>query len=136
MLHAGLVDEVRQIFVPDADYTKGIRRSIGVPEMDQYLREDTNLEKDDESKKLILQSSIEAIKCNTCTLIDHQLGKIKRLTNEKMWLVYHTNATDVFREVRNEGDDEAWKNIVLKPCQKFVENFLKNDDHDIIIQSA
>uniref|UniRef100_A0A3Q7ITK7 Uncharacterized protein n=1 Tax=Solanum lycopersicum TaxID=4081 RepID=A0A3Q7ITK7_SOLLC len=33
-----LVDEVRQIFIPDAYYTKGIRRSIGVPEMDRYLR--------------------------------------------------------------------------------------------------
>uniref|UniRef100_M1DVM4 Cytokinin biosynthetic isopentenyltransferase n=1 Tax=Solanum tuberosum TaxID=4113 RepID=M1DVM4_SOLTU len=36
----GLVDEVRQIFIPDADYTKGIRRSIGVPEMASYLREE------------------------------------------------------------------------------------------------
>jgi len=42
MLHAGLVDEVRQIFIPDADYTKGIRRSIGVPEMASYLREEKN----------------------------------------------------------------------------------------------
>ena len=54
MLHAGLVDEVRQIFIPDADYTKGIRRSIGVPEMDRYLREETNLDGDDESKQMIL----------------------------------------------------------------------------------
>uniref|UniRef100_M1DF44 Cytokinin synthase 1 n=1 Tax=Solanum tuberosum TaxID=4113 RepID=M1DF44_SOLTU len=35
----GLVDEVRQIFIPDADYTKGIRLSIGVPEMAKYLIE-------------------------------------------------------------------------------------------------
>ncbi|WMV24928.1 hypothetical protein MTR67_018313 [Solanum verrucosum] len=27
----GLVDELRQILIQDADYTKGIRRSIGVP---------------------------------------------------------------------------------------------------------
>ncbi len=50
MLHAGLVDEVRQIFIPDADYTKKIRRSIGVPNMDRYLREETNIDGDDESK--------------------------------------------------------------------------------------
>ncbi|WMV07706.1 hypothetical protein MTR67_001091 [Solanum verrucosum] len=36
MVNAGLVDEVRQIFIPDADYTKGIRRSIGVSEMARY----------------------------------------------------------------------------------------------------
>uniref|UniRef100_M1DT27 Isopentenyltransferase n=1 Tax=Solanum tuberosum TaxID=4113 RepID=M1DT27_SOLTU len=33
MVNAGMVDEVRQIFIPDADYTKEIQRSIGVPEM-------------------------------------------------------------------------------------------------------
>uniref|UniRef100_M1DYC8 Isopentenyltransferase n=1 Tax=Solanum tuberosum TaxID=4113 RepID=M1DYC8_SOLTU len=33
MVNAGQVDEVRQIFIPDADYTKRIRLSIGVPEM-------------------------------------------------------------------------------------------------------
>ncbi|XP_069146889.1 adenylate isopentenyltransferase 5, chloroplastic-like [Solanum lycopersicum] len=59
MVKAGLVDEVRQIFIPDADYTKGIRRSIGVPEMDRYLREETNIDGDDESKKMILQASIQ-----------------------------------------------------------------------------
>uniref|UniRef100_A0A3Q7IX99 Uncharacterized protein n=1 Tax=Solanum lycopersicum TaxID=4081 RepID=A0A3Q7IX99_SOLLC len=62
MVKAGLVDEVRQIFIPsifipDADYTKEIRRSIGVPEMDIYLREETNIDGDDESKKMILQAS-------------------------------------------------------------------------------
>ena len=51
------MDEVRQIFIPDADYTKGIRLSIGVPEMDRYLREETNIDGDDESKKMILQAS-------------------------------------------------------------------------------
>uniref|UniRef100_M1D8K2 ATP binding protein n=1 Tax=Solanum tuberosum TaxID=4113 RepID=M1D8K2_SOLTU len=58
MVNAGMVDEVRQIFIPDADYTKVIRRSIGVPEMVNYLREEKNIDGDDESKKMILQASI------------------------------------------------------------------------------
>ena len=135
MLHAGLVDEVRQIFVPDADYTRRIRRSIGVPEIDKYLREEENLDEDVESKKMILQSSIEDIKRNTWTLIDHQLEKIKRLMNEKMWLVNQINATEVFQKDREEGVDEAWKNVVLKQCLIIVKEFLKNDDHKIIIES-
>ena len=57
MLHAGLVDEVRQIFIPDADYTKGIRRSICVPEMASYLREEKNIDGEDESKKMTFQVS-------------------------------------------------------------------------------
>ncbi|KAG5629642.1 hypothetical protein H5410_001359 [Solanum commersonii] len=44
-----LVDEVQQILIPDEDYTKGIRRSIGVPEMAKYLREEKNIDRDDES---------------------------------------------------------------------------------------
>ena len=103
MLHAGLVDEVRQIFIPsifipDADYTKGIRRSIGVPEMDRYLREETNIDGDDESKKMILQASISSIKRNTRMLIRNQLDKIQRLISEKMWSVHHIIATNIFKE--------------------------------------
>uniref|UniRef100_A0A3Q7ITQ0 Adenylate isopentenyltransferase n=1 Tax=Solanum lycopersicum TaxID=4081 RepID=A0A3Q7ITQ0_SOLLC len=88
MVKAGLVDEVRQIFIPDADYTKGIRRSIGVPEMDRYLREETNIYGDDESKQMILQASISSIKRNT----------------------------HVFKEDREEDIDEAWRNTVFQPC--------------------
>uniref|UniRef100_M1DNH7 Adenylate isopentenyltransferase n=1 Tax=Solanum tuberosum TaxID=4113 RepID=M1DNH7_SOLTU len=32
----GLVDEIRKFFIRNADYTKGIRRSIGVPELARY----------------------------------------------------------------------------------------------------
>ncbi|KAG5610066.1 hypothetical protein H5410_021347 [Solanum commersonii] len=55
MVNAGMVDEVRQIFIPEADYTKGIRQSIGVPEMARYLREEKNIDGDDESNKMIVQ---------------------------------------------------------------------------------
>ena len=63
------MDEVRQILFPNADYTKGIRRSISVPEMDRYLREETNIDGDNESKQMILQASISSIKRNTRMLI-------------------------------------------------------------------
>uniref|UniRef100_M1DKI2 Isopentenyltransferase n=1 Tax=Solanum tuberosum TaxID=4113 RepID=M1DKI2_SOLTU len=72
----GLVDEVRQIFIPDAYYTKRIRQSIGVPEMAKYLREEKNIDGYDESKKMILQASISNIKRNTRIFICNQLEKI------------------------------------------------------------
>jgi len=134
MLHAGLVDEVRQIFIPDADYTKGIRRSIGVPEMASYLREEKNIDGDDESKKMILQASISSIKRNTRILICNQLDKILLLINEKMWPVHHIIATDVFKEDRKEVVDEAWRNSVFQPCLDIVKRFLKNDDYNIIVE--
>ncbi|GAB2291239.1 hypothetical protein Dimus_025495 [Dionaea muscipula] len=52
MVAAGLVQELRQIFEPDADYTRGIRRAIGVEEFHSYF-------------KLLLQ--LEA----TCTAANH-----------------------------------------------------------------
>ena len=134
MLHVGLVDEVRQIFIPDADYTKGIRRSIGVPEMDRYLREETNIDRDDESKQMILQASISSIKHSARMLICNQLDKIQRLISEKMWSVHHIIATDVFKEDREEDLDEAWTNTVLQPCLDIVKRFLKSNHHNIIIE--
>uniref|UniRef100_A0A3Q7JL74 Uncharacterized protein n=1 Tax=Solanum lycopersicum TaxID=4081 RepID=A0A3Q7JL74_SOLLC len=101
-----------------ADYTKGIRRSIGVPEMDKYLREKTNTDGDDESTQMILQASIYSIKCNTCMLIRNQLDKIQRLINEKV--------------IEDLG--EACGNTVLQPCLDIVKRFLKNDNHNIIIE--
>ncbi|WMV07752.1 hypothetical protein MTR67_001137 [Solanum verrucosum] len=134
MVNGGLVDEVRQFYIPDADYTKGIQRSIGFPEMAKYLREEKNIDGDDESKKMILQASISSIKRNTRMLICNQLDKIQRLINEKMWSVNHIIATDVFKEDRKEVVDEAWRNTVLQPCLDIVERFLKNDDHNINIE--
>nr|XP_004250601.1 adenylate isopentenyltransferase 5, chloroplastic-like [Solanum lycopersicum] len=134
MVKAGLVDEVRQIFIPDAYYTKGIRRSISVPEMDKYFREQTNIDGDDDSKNMILQASISSIKRNTRMLICNQLDKIQRLISEKMWSVHHIIATDVFKEDKEEDTDEAWTNTVLQPCLDIVKRFLKSDHHNIIIE--
>ncbi|KAG5629945.1 hypothetical protein H5410_001662 [Solanum commersonii] len=72
-----LVDEVWQIFILDANYIKGIRLSIGIPEMDKYLREEKNIDEDDESKKMILRASISSIKGNTRILIWNQFDKIQ-----------------------------------------------------------
>ncbi|WMV24941.1 hypothetical protein MTR67_018326 [Solanum verrucosum] len=70
--------------------------------MDKYLREETNIDEDNESKKTILQSSIANIKRNTRLLICHQHDKIQRLINEKIWLVHHIIAIDVFKEIETK----------------------------------
>uniref|UniRef100_A0A3Q7ITH4 Uncharacterized protein n=1 Tax=Solanum lycopersicum TaxID=4081 RepID=A0A3Q7ITH4_SOLLC len=117
-----------------ANYTKGIRRSIGVPEMERYLREETNIDRDDESKKMILQASISSINRNTRMLICNQLDKIQRLIREKMWSMHHIIVTDVFKEDKEEDTDEAWTNTVLQPCLDIVQRFLKSNHHNIIIE--
>ncbi|OIT22907.1 adenylate isopentenyltransferase 5, chloroplastic [Nicotiana attenuata] len=130
MVHAGLVDEVRGIFVPDADYTKGIRRSIGVPEMDMYLREENKSNINEAAKQILLESAIEEIKLNTCKLVCCQLEKIRRLRNKKMWPIHQIDATNVHKKSGKEADD-AWNEMVLKPCLEIVEEFLKDDEKNV-----
>ncbi|PHU13504.1 hypothetical protein BC332_14709 [Capsicum chinense] len=61
-----LVDEVWGIFSPEADYNKGIQRSIGVLDMDKYFREENRFDAGEEStKKKLLESAVEEIKRTT-----------------------------------------------------------------------
>ncbi|KAF5203833.1 tRNA dimethylallyltransferase [Thalictrum thalictroides] len=121
MVSSGLIDEVRDVFKPDADYTKGIRQSIGVPEMDKYLRLESEV--NEETRKELLKEAIDEIKDNTCKLIHRQLEKIHRLQNRPGWNIRRIDATEVFLK----GGKEAlvlWEKIVLEPSTKIVEHFL------------
>ena len=102
--------------------------------MDRYLRQEKNIDGDDESKQMILHASISSIRRNTRMLICNQLDKIQRLISEKMWSVHHIIVTDVFKEDKEEDTDEAWTNTVLQPYLDIVKRFLKNDHHNIIIE--
>ncbi|PWA92142.1 tRNA isopentenyltransferase [Artemisia annua] len=121
MLDSGLLNEVRNIFDPKADYTRGIRKSIGVPELDEYLRVETKV--DHKTAQRLLDAAISNIKSNTCKLIVSQLLKIYRLKKELGWPINRIDATIVFEKQGNEVED-AWEDYVLQPCFKIVGNFL------------
>ncbi|KAH7866292.1 hypothetical protein Vadar_018376 [Vaccinium darrowii] len=123
MVHAGLVKEVRGMFVPRADYTRGIHRAIGVPELDKYFRADTMVEVDDKSKEVLLQSAIEEIKSNTRKLVVNQLAKIQRLRNERGWHMHHINVTPIFEKCGDAANFE-WEKVVLRPSLEIVSKFL------------
>ncbi|XP_028759948.1 adenylate isopentenyltransferase 5, chloroplastic-like [Neltuma alba] len=124
MIKAGQVDEVRQFFDPAGDYTTGIRRAIGVPEFDEFLR--TEATADEGTKKRLLEAAIAKIKANNCSLARRQIQKIHRLYN--MWKrnAYRLDATEVFTK---SGDDaeELWETHVLAKSQRIVRKFLHND---------
>ncbi|GAA0185067.1 RNA processing factor [Lithospermum erythrorhizon] len=125
MLKAGLVDEVREFFDPNGDYTLGIKRAIGVPEMDEYFRNE--LIYDDEKKAKILDEAIEKIKENTCKLARRQLQNIRRLKNQLGCHMHRLDATDAFLKRGTEAE-EAWENLVAKPSTLIVNQFLYEDD--------
>ncbi|XP_076942012.1 adenylate isopentenyltransferase 3, chloroplastic-like [Bidens hawaiensis] len=82
MVAAGMVEEVKSMYNPDADYTKGIRRAIGVPELDSYFRAENS---SSAARKVLLESAINEVKINTFKRAQRQVKKIYRLRDEKGW---------------------------------------------------
>lgn len=103
MVGSGLLNEVYDIFNPNADYTRGLRQAIGVREFESFLttidapsgttdgsaslktvnsgdkilkehtREMLN-SSDDNQHKILLSEAIENVKLNTRRLVRRQVG--------------------------------------------------------------
>ncbi|GLU08999.1 hypothetical protein SLE2022_258790 [Rubroshorea leprosula] len=122
MVEAGMVDEVGEMFVPEADYERGVRRAIGAPELDKYFRAK---EVNAETKKQLLEEGIEEVKVNTLKLVIRQIEKIKRLRDDRQWPLHRLDATPVF-ENGGKGDLNAWQNMVMNPSREIITAFLNN----------
>ncbi|EEF43310.1 adenylate isopentenyltransferase 5, chloroplastic [Ricinus communis] len=122
MVDAGLVDEIRGFFAPGIDYSKGVWRAIGVPEMEKYFLAEKNMA-DETTKRILLDAAIQETKENTCKLVNSQIAKINMFRKKLGWKLHRLNATSVFEKAGIEADD-AWKKMVLNPSLKIVGDFL------------
>ncbi|CAL5385693.1 unnamed protein product [Camellia sinensis] len=129
MVDAGIVDEVRELFTPEVDYTRGIRRAIGVREMDRYFRVEPEI--DNETKEMLLGVAIEEIKANTRKLVHTQLTKIHRLRDKLGWPLHRIDATCVFEKGGQEAN-HAWEELVAKPSLEVVNEFLKENKNGVV----
>ncbi|TKY72109.1 Adenylate isopentenyltransferase 5 [Spatholobus suberectus] len=118
MIEAGQVDEVREFFDPRADYSKGIRRAIGVPEFDDFLTAEAS-GADDRTKKSLLEAAIARLKINNCTLASRQIQKIHRLHGLWKRSMHRLDATEVFL-----GSRDAWHDHVLAKSLMILHKFL------------
>lgn len=124
MVAAGLVEETAEFFAPGGDYSRGIRRAIGVPEMDEFFRNEYYSPE-------LLRKAIDQIKANTRNLARHQLQNICRLEEQFQWRIHRLNATEAF--LRRCGDgDEAWERVVAGPSTMIVGRFLCEDHMDFV----
>ncbi|KAH6818857.1 isopentenyltransferase 3 [Perilla frutescens var. frutescens] len=123
MVERGMVEEVREFFQPNADYSRGIRRAIGVPELDEFFRVEPFC--DEETRARVLAEAIDSIKMNTSRLACRQLEKIHRLRNIKGWRMHRLDATDVFRKHGGEAE-AAWEDMVAGSGAALVSRFLYN----------
>ncbi|KAL5562607.1 hypothetical protein UlMin_032354 [Ulmus minor] len=126
MVHAGLVDEIREVFKPGADYSLGVRRAIVVLEMEKYFLAEMKIVDFGVDKEVLLREAIAETKCNTQILVCRQLEKIQRMRNELGWNMHRIDLTPVFEKSGDEAE-EAWDEIVLKPSLQIVSDFLKED---------
>lgn len=123
MVCMGLVEEVRAMRDPEADLDRGIRRAIGVKEMENYF---TAVD-DDSDREVLLKKAIDEIKRNTCELAYRQSEKIQRLRNELGWAMHRIDATDVFQKSGDQANC-AWEKLVMLPSLKFVAQFLEGEE--------
>lgn len=128
MVDAGQVDEVRQFFDSFVDYTKGIRRAIGVPEFHDFLKAEVNGD-DENVKKKLLETAIARIKINNCTLATRQVQKIHRLYGLWKRNMHRLDATEVFLRSGSSSCDcqQAWEDHVLGNSLVILHNFLYDE---------
>lgn len=136
MLDDGLVKEVRNFFDPQCDYARGIRRAIGVPELDAFLRAELDAAADDRARARILEAAVLKIKENTVKLAFRQLQKIRRLRSKRGWNLHRIDATEVFlQRGGKEYSDQAWEALVAEPSSMIVDQFLY-EEHPSIAAAA
>lgn len=123
MVESGLVEEAKEFFEPGGDYSRGIRRAIGVPELDHFFRSEATAE--------ILESAIDQIKANTRNLARRQRQNILRLAEHLQWRMHRLNATEVFQR-RGVDADEAWERLVARPSTRIVGRFLCEEHIDFV----
>ncbi|KAJ1428784.1 P-loop containing nucleoside triphosphate hydrolase [Sesbania bispinosa] len=133
MIEAGQVEEVREFFDPFGDYTRGIRRAIGVPEFDDFLKAEANAA-DERTKKRLLEAAIARIKINNCTLANRQLQKIHRLYSLWKRSMHRLDATESFLR-RGCACVEAWENHVLARSLMILHNFLYKEKTHLIVST-
>ncbi|XP_031101306.1 adenylate isopentenyltransferase 3, chloroplastic [Ipomoea triloba] len=127
MVEQGMIEEARKMFDPkNADYSRGLRKAIGVGEFHRYFRAEPTANADTRAR--LLGEAIDAVKINTCQLACRQLEKIQRLRNVKGWKLHRVDATEVFRRrasgVAGDDAEELWENLVAEPSATIVTRFL------------
>ncbi|EYU45613.1 hypothetical protein MIMGU_mgv1a022025mg, partial [Erythranthe guttata] len=129
MVAGGLVEEAAEFFNPSGDYSRGIRRAIGVPELHEFFKNGPFVGGEAAGADL-LEAAIVEIKENTCKLTRRQLGKIWRLREKLAGRRMHRlDATGVFL---NRGGEavEAWEKMVVGPSTRILARFLISEDEE------
>ncbi|CAN8285615.1 unnamed protein product [Cochlearia groenlandica] len=148
MVDDGLLDEVYDIYKPGADYTRGIRQSIGVREFEDFLKlyilsssdksslrnndDDKAMKEDlrkimcsskDEKLRIMLEEAIDCVKLNTRRLLRRQKRRVGRLEMIFGWNIHHIDVTKCLLS----KSEESWDSQVVKPASEIIRCFLETE---------
>ncbi|GFP80212.1 adenylate isopentenyltransferase 5 chloroplastic [Phtheirospermum japonicum] len=127
VLHSSVRKRVDQMVVAGL---VGIRRAIGVPEMDGFFKMEGSVEA--EARADLLKAAVEEIKVNTCKLTHRQLEKIFTIGERLKWQgVHRLDATEVY--LRRSGDvaEDVWQRLMVGPGTRIVSEFLGGGEEDV-----
>ncbi|ERM98158.1 hypothetical protein AMTRI_Chr01g103870 [Amborella trichopoda] len=149
MINDGLLNEVCEIYQPNADYTRGLRQAIGVREFEEFFRSyhptqqscmETNdipnpdiralINSVESNDKVLLCGAIDKMKANTRRLVRRQKRRLNRLMAYFGWNIHYFDATDFFIC----KSSESWLKLVVEPCVDTIKSFL-SDEATVGIQS-
>ncbi|KAM3328423.1 adenylate isopentenyltransferase [Capsicum galapagoense] len=133
MMCSGMYEELEKFFLQNGfsgsctNQRTGLRKAIGVPEMEGYFRKLKFCKTVQEQRK-IYEEAVREIKENTWQLAEKQVWKIQRL-RESGWDLQRIDATSAFRSAMSPENDEIparaiWENEVVLPSMKIVKHFL------------
>ncbi|KAH0854423.1 LOW QUALITY PROTEIN: hypothetical protein HID58_069163, partial [Brassica napus] len=115
MMEAGLLEEVRELHDPKADYSVGYRRANRCPRASRVLM---MLRISSGPWRKMLDAAVKKIKENTEILACRQLLKIQRLSKKWKLSMHRVDATEVFLKRTEEEADEAWENLVARQTKR------------------
>ncbi|XP_009603978.2 adenylate isopentenyltransferase-like [Nicotiana tomentosiformis] len=135
MMKSGMYEELEEFFEKNgfsgansASRHSGLRKAIGVPEMERYFQKYKNCTV--EEKCRLYEEAVREIQENTRQLAEKQIWKIQRL-REAGWDLQRVDATEAFTAAMTPGNTkipvpatEIWEKQVVKPSVKIVKRFL------------
>ncbi|KAG5603824.1 hypothetical protein H5410_025316 [Solanum commersonii] len=129
MMDSGMYEELQEFFEKNgfSDRKTGIRKAIGVPEMEGYFRNLKNCTTVQEKCRLY-DEAVREIKENTKELAEKQIWKIQRL-RESGWDLQKVDATEALRAKMSPENikipaTKIWERQVVLPSMKIVKQFL------------
>ncbi|KAL0417624.1 UNVERIFIED_CONTAM: tRNA dimethylallyltransferase 2 [Sesamum radiatum] len=140
MVSAGLLEEVREIYKLNADYTRGLRQAIGVREFEDFLKywnseflqssacpelfnenicQIMDSTGDDQTKQM-LKEAIEKVKLNTRRLVRRQKRRFGRLQMLFGWSIHFIDVTSCLLC----DSDNIWAVEMVEPSVNIIKSFL------------